>query len=246
MTEKKTEEIAKDANEPFPTEGGQFPPAAEHTVTVGFSRKLTEPGGYGANTECSLFETFKFTEELTPTQVELLRASVLAKQKAQVFLELGLQAELTSDGVLMEIAKVFPGAKPAQRTPPAAPAPSRAAAPPEYDEQEPFSDDGYEQEPQRSAPRRAPAMDPKEQDWDDFFKNPKDFYDDLGSDKPRIKRKGDRDAEPRWLNEAPQYVKDWAKEQGIRIPAPPRQGGGGGGGGYSGGGRTGGGGGYRR
>lgn len=242
MTEKKTE-IAKDANEPFPIDEGQLPQAAEHTVTIGFSRKITEPNGYGANTECSLFETFKFAEELTPTQVELLRASVLAKQKAQVFLELGLQAELTSDGVLMEIAKVFPGAKPAQRTAPAAL--TRAVPPPEDYDQEPEPFPQYEEEPQRSAPQRAPTMGPKEQDWDDFFKNPKDFFDDLDKDAPRIKRRGDREAPARWLNEAPQYVKDWAKEQGIRIPPPPQRGGGGGGG-YSGGGRTGGGGGYRR
>ena len=45
---------------------------------------------------------------------------------------------------------------------------------------------------------------------------------------------------PLWLNMAPQWVKDWATENGIQIPALPRQGGGGGGG------RTGGGGSYRR
>ena len=161
---------------------------------------------------------------------------MIAKQKAQVFLELGLKAELTEDGVLMEVAKVFPGARSAGRTTPTAPAPSRAAAPLEYDDddQGPFDD----APPPRQA-QRQPA-DPSERDWRAFMDDSTKFYDDLDSDKPRIKRKGNPDAKPLWLNTAPQWVKDWATENGIQIPAPPRQGGGGGGG------RTGGGGSYRR
>lgn len=239
-----------------------MPEITEHSLSVSFSRKITDPGSYGAATEVALFETFKFSEALTPTQTELFRATLVAKQKAQVFAELGLKAEVTEDGVLMEIARVFPDAKPAGRTPP--PATSRAVAPPDdgpFDQPTFGPDDDYQAPPPRlpnreeqrisnetAQGRQDPQRSTHSDDaaWQDFFDNPKDWYDDLEAEKPRIKRKdAGRDGTPLWLSSAPDWVKDWATSQNIKVPAPPRRGPSGGGGGYSGG-RTNGGGGYRR
>lgn len=230
-TRPKKEQMTKD------DETGQvvtLPTPVSTRVLSRYGRKIA-PEQYG-NMECAYEVEEIFDGELTPTQMELVTANTTALLKMRVGTELGIKLEISEEGVLMEVGRVFPGTKPAKAAPRGK---AQAPADDDGDGEGPFDRD--ERPARRQRDDVDEPMSPIDRAWTAFFDDPSGWYDDTQDRSAKIKSKAT--GKIFTLEDAP----PWAQKQ---AGYNPDRGGGGrsGGGGYGGGGggynRGGGGGGY--
>lgn len=181
----------------------EMPKVTRTTVTATFTRQI-QPKQY-ETASAGLTMVKEFDGDLTATQVDLVAADMETLLKQQVFAQLGIKAEVNEEGILMEIARVFPGAKTSNG------------------DAGPFGDDDDDEE-ERPRPRtnrggggrsggRSSGGSGKisskdaEKMWEDFMGDSKnDFYDNLDGEYPNIKHK--KSGQKLYLKYAPQWVKD--------------------------------------
>lgn len=177
-----------------------FPQATKTTITASFNRQI-QPKQY-ETASAGLILVKEFDSDLSPTQIDLVTADAVFQLKQQVFAQLGIQSEVNGDGILVEIGKAFPGAKPSNG--------------------EPADDDEDEDDrPRMSRTNRGGgssrgrggsssgriSKEDAEALWKDFMgSRAGDFYDNLDDDDPNIKHK--KTGQKLYLKYAPSWVKD--------------------------------------
>lgn len=187
-------------------QGAVFPEAKRTTITATFNRQI-QPKQY-ETASAGLILVKEFDSDLSPAQVDLVTADAIFQLKQQVFAQLGITAEVNGDGILVEIGRVFPGAK-------------HSNGEPAVEDDETSDDDEEEDRPRRSRTNRGStsrgsssrggsgrlSKEDAEAMWKDFMgRKAGDFYDNLNDDDPNIKHK--KSGQKLYLKYAPSWVKD--------------------------------------
>lgn len=173
-----------------------LPVATKTVLTATFTRQIQPRQYETASAGYTLVR--EFDGNLSTTEVDLLMANATYQLKTQVFAELGITAEVGEDGILVEIARTFPGTKVVAVD----------------------SDDDDDDEPRRPSrtnrgggSSRSSGGSGKisskdaEKMWKDFMGNRKaDFYDNLDGEFPNIKHK--KSGQKLYLKYAPEWVRD--------------------------------------